>query len=214
MTKASKTDWERIQIEFRAGTKSVREIATKHGISHTAINKRAREEQWPRDLAAAIKAKADAKVSKATVSSEVSTQTKITEALTIEVEAEVHSRIRLAHRRDVGKSRALAMGLLAELEAQTADVDLMQRLGEIMAKPDDKGTADKLNEAYQKAISLGARVGTMKALSETLKNLINLERQAFGMDDPSSAPEDLEGRTMTDAETAVHLAKIFGAARK
>lgn len=53
-------DWERIEIDFRAGVLSTREIAQAHGISHTAINKRAKAYGWDRDLSAKIKAKADA----------------------------------------------------------------------------------------------------------------------------------------------------------
>ncbi len=174
-------DWEKIESLYRAGVKSTREIAMDMGVSHTAINKRAKNEAWDRDLSAKVKAKADAKVSRAMVSSEVSMETKVTEKLIIEVEAEVQSRIRLAHRKDVGRSRTLAMRLLEELEQQTAQVPELSRLGELMYSPDDKGI-DKLNELYQKIISLPGRTKTMKDLGDTLKTLIGLERQAFGLD--------------------------------
>lgn len=173
-------DWERIEVQFRANTMSVREIAAQHGISHTAINKRAKDFSWERDLQAKIKAKADALVSKAQVSAEVSAETKITEALTVEVESEVQARIRLAHRRDISRSRALCMNLLGELEAQTADVPALRDLGVMLRKEDDKGL-DKLNDAYMAIISLPERTKTMKALAESLKTLVGLEREAFGI---------------------------------
>ncbi len=47
-----------------------------------------------------------------------------------------------------------------------------------MLEPDDKGQ-DKLNEIYHKVISMPERVKSVKALSEALKNLIGLERQAY-----------------------------------
>ncbi len=53
-------DWEKIEADYRAGILSVREIAASQGITHGAINKRARRDGWERDLAARIKAKADA----------------------------------------------------------------------------------------------------------------------------------------------------------
>jgi hypothetical protein len=56
-----------------------REIVVSQGISHTAIQKRAKAEGWERDLGAKIKAKADAKVSASLVSGEVSAQTKVAE---------------------------------------------------------------------------------------------------------------------------------------
>ena len=48
---------------------------------------------------------------------------------------------------------------------------------------------DKLNDLYQKIISLPGRAKTMKDLGETLRVLIALERQAFGLD----APEEGDG---------------------
>lgn len=42
-------DWVSIEGEYRAGVKPVTGIATAHGISHTAINKRAKANGWARD---------------------------------------------------------------------------------------------------------------------------------------------------------------------
>ena len=43
-------DWERIELDYRAGIKTLRQIADEHGITHGAINKRARRDGWERDL--------------------------------------------------------------------------------------------------------------------------------------------------------------------
>ena len=55
-------DWERIEVQYSTGMFSSRRLADMHGLSHTAINKRAREKGWTRDLASVIQAAADAKV--------------------------------------------------------------------------------------------------------------------------------------------------------
>ncbi len=109
-------DWERVEVHYRAGLLSVREIAEQHGVSHTAINKRAKAHDWERDLKAKIRAAADAKVSRALVASEFPNGSP-TETLRVEVEAEVQARIRLSHRNDIGRFRAMAMSLAAELDA-------------------------------------------------------------------------------------------------
>ncbi|HDU8566401.1 TPA: hypothetical protein RG686_003773, partial [Morganella morganii] len=79
-------------------------------------------------------------------------------------------------------ARELANVLFDELSAECADVAALEKLGELMIEPDDNGR-DKLNELYHAVISLPERVKSAKALSETLKNLIGLERQAYGLDD-------------------------------
>ena len=69
------------------------------------------------------------------------------------------------------------------------NVRLLEMLGELMWSPDDKGN-DKVNDLYMKIISMPGRVKSMKDLSDTLKTLIALERQAFGLDDENNRPVD------------------------
>lgn len=195
-------DWERIELDYRAGIKSVREIAAERGVSHTAVNKRAKLGGWTRDLKARVKAHADAMVSRATVSAEVSIRRVASEAETVEVEATVQARIRLTHRADIGRARRLAMTLLEELEQQSAQVPELMRLGQIMYSPDESGT-DKLNQLYQKIIALPSRTKTMKDLSDTLRVLVALEREAFSIDSEEGGGKDQSAPDM--------LREFFGA---
>lgn len=176
-------DWEAIESAYRAGLLSIREIASQHGITHGAINKRAKRDGWERDLKAKIKAKADALVSKREVSSKVSTETATSERILIEANAEVIATVRMEHRGDIRRARNLANSLFDELGAQCGDVAALEKLGDIMFDPDDNGR-DRLNELYHKVISLPGRVKSMKDLSDTLKTLIGLERQAYDIDGP------------------------------
>jgi hypothetical protein len=171
-------DWEAIELAYRSGVLSTREIGAQHDVSHTLINRKAKAEKWDRDLSAKIKAKADAIVSKAGVSSEVSMET---EQQTIAANANLVAGIQLSQRKDIQRSRNLVMSLLGELEHQTEHRELYEQLGELMFDPDEKGV-DKLNEIYRKAMSLQGRTGTMKSLSDSLKTLVALEREAFGID--------------------------------
>lgn len=194
--KKAAPDWERIEADYRAGLLSVREIAASQGITHGAINKRAKRDGWERDLAKRIQAKADALVSKREVSRLVSAAAVATDRAIVEGNAEVIANIRLTHRSDIARSRRLAMSLLSELEIVTADPELFRELGEILRSEDDKGQ-DKRNDLYQKVISSAGRVDSMKKLADTLKTLIGLEREAYGIaaalpDDPNDkiTPED------------------------
>ena len=90
MTKTfQRVDWERIEPAWRAGVKSVLQIAAEYeadtgkSISHTAINKHFKKLGVARDLKGKIQSKADSLVSAATVSAKVSTETTLTDALII-----------------------------------------------------------------------------------------------------------------------------------
>jgi hypothetical protein len=200
-------DWERIEADYRAGLLSVREIAAAHQISHTYINTRAKKFGWVRDLSKRIQDKAEALVSTATVSSGVSTETALSDKAIVDANAQVIANVRLAHRTDISKSRTLVMTLLAELEHQTEHRDLYEKLGELMLSPDDNGR-DKLFEAYQKAMSLSGRTSTMKALSDSLKTLIGLEREAYGLGNESSPPDGAASKRF-DAKDPIEAAKQY-----
>lgn len=176
-------DWEAIESAYRAGLLSVREIASQQGVTHTAINKRAKRDGWERDLKAKIKAKADSLVSKREVSRLVSTEKAVSERQLIEASAEVIANVRMEHRGDIRRAREITNSLFDELGAECADVASLRKLGELMIEPDENGR-DKLNEIYHSIIAMPERVKSVKALSDALKNLIGLERQAYDIDGP------------------------------
>ncbi|HEN4722041.1 TPA: hypothetical protein U5341_000891 [Yersinia enterocolitica] len=178
----TKPDWEAIESAYRTGLMSIREIASQHGITHGAINKRAKRDGWERDLKAKIKAKADALVSKREVSTQVSTEKALSERILIEANAEVIANVRMEHRGDIRRAREITNALFDELGAECADIEALRKLGELMLQPDENGR-DRLNEVYQSIIALPERVKAVKALSDAMKNLIGLERQAYDIGD-------------------------------
>ncbi len=176
-------DWERIELDYRAGIKSLREISDGSGVSHVTISKRAKKAGWVRSLTAKIQAKADDLVNKAGVNSCVNAVNAVSERQIVEVNAEAIATIKLAHRKDIHRKRAIVARLMDELEAQVGpeNAALLADLGEMMRSPDDAGQ-DKLNDLYRKIISLPERAKTAKTLAETLRITVDMERQAFGMD--------------------------------
>ena len=176
----SKPDWEAIETAYRAGVMSLREIASQHGISEGAIRKRAKRDDWSRDLNAKVKERADDLVRKAEVRKQVRSEVTFNERVLIEATAEVIANVRMEHRGDIKRARQITNALFDELGA---DVAALEKLGELMFDPDDKGQ-DKLNEIYHKVISMPERVKSVKALSDALKNLIGLERQSYDIDGP------------------------------
>ena len=191
MTEKKEINWEKIELDYRAGVKSIRQIAAENEIAESGIRRRAKQYEWVRDLSEKIKAKADDIVRKESVRSAVRTKTTISEKDTIDANANEVASVRLAHRKDIQRSRKIAMSLFDELEMMVGqeNVKLLEMLGELMWSPDDKGN-DKVNDLYMKIISMPGRVKSMKDLSDTLKTLIALERQAFGLDDENNKPVD------------------------
>lgn len=202
MTKPAKPtpDWEKVEVEYRSGLLSVREIAAKHGVSHVAILKRAKREDWPRDLSAKIKAKAEALlVTTETVTTEVTAVTKTAEKAVVDANAAAIVRVRLAHRTDIARARAMANRLLEELETTTADPGLYAQVQGLVALTEgmSKKDADKLAGAVQKVLELPSRTATMKMLADTMTKLIGLEREAYSLetakdDDHGDAHDDLK----------------------
>lgn len=181
--KPKTTNWERIELDYRAGIKALRQIADEHGISEGAIRKRAKRDDWTRDLSERIQDKAEQLVRKEAVRNSVRKEATVTERVLVEVNAQAVADIRLAHRKDIQRARTLTNSLLSELEAQT-DPDtlvMLQELGELLRKEDSTGQ-DRRNDLYNKVISLSERSKTMKTLADSLRSVVDMERTAFGMD--------------------------------
>lgn len=178
-------DWERIEIEYRAGVQSIRQIAQAFGVSDGAIRKRAKTQEWTRDLNGKIHAKAEAIVRTQVVRTEVrnSPEYKATEKETIDANANLIAAVQMNQRKDIQRARNLCNGLFDELEHLIGldNIALLQDFGEVMRNEDDKGQ-DRLNDLYHKIIQLPNRVKSMKDLGDTLKTLIGLEVQAYGLD--------------------------------
>lgn len=182
-------DWEAVELHYRSGIRSLKDIGAEFGVSDAGIIKRAKRDGWTRDLAAKIKAKADAKVSAAAVSAVVSEQKAANENQIVEANAELQARVRREQRTDISRSRKLVMTLLTELELQTDNIGLLEQLSELLYDQNEQPTKaqqeaqTKRLELFQKVISLGGRTSTMKSLADSLKTLVALEREAFGIDE-------------------------------
>lgn len=213
MAAPKKVDYERIEPGWRAGIKSPAQLAAEYtaetgvSVSHAAIIKHFKKLGVPRDLVAKVKAKASAMVMESMVTGKVSSVTSKHDAEIIDQSATIIANVQVSHRSDIRRARTLCMSLLDELEAETGDIDLFRELGDILRSEDDKGQ-DKRNDVYQKVISSAGRIDSMKKLAETLKNLVGIEREAYGIAEaaklelsgPNGTP--LRAKELTDEQLA------------
>lgn len=182
MTEEKKpTDWERIELDYRAGILTLREMAKSGGVTEGAIRKRAKRDDWTRDLAGKIKAKADDLVRREEVRREVRKDTVLTEKVLVDGAAKLIADVRMGHKANAARAIRIVNKLFDDLEdlgdEQTTLRDMIQDLKD--ADGDDSEESSKILDLANRIGSLPMRTKTAKDLSETLKTLIGLERDAY-----------------------------------
>jgi len=175
-------DWEAVEREYRAGIRSLRDIGAEFGVSDAGILKRAKKEEWQRDLTERIRAKAEAKVSAALVSEKVSAESNANERIVVEASAQVLADALLGQRRDVSRSRSIVQKLFDELEAQGDGLAELAMLGEAL----ESGDEEKLAQIARKVIAFPSRVDSAKKLAESLRTLVELERKVLRIKDDTN----------------------------
>lgn len=175
-------DWEAVEREYRAGIRSLRDIGAEFGVSDAGILKRAKKDEWQRDLTERIRAKAEAKVSAALVSEKVSAESNANERIVVEASAQVLADALLGQRRDVSRSRSIVQRLFDELEAQGDGLAELAMLGEAL----ESGDEEKLAQIARKVIAFPSRVDSAKKLAESLRTLVELERKVLRIKDDTN----------------------------
>lgn len=189
-------DWEAIERDFRTTNLSAAELAKRHGdvVTRQAINKRAREKGWQRDLTGAVAVATKAKVIQqevkrrvdAQVSSDVSAEVSrrlTTDADVVEVAAELGAAVVMRHRDDIRSARNVAIDLLAELRGAGLHQEELARLFELTTAELDEAQLQGARRRLENLLGLSGRVGNIQKLADTLSKLQTLERKAFGIED-------------------------------
>lgn len=188
MTERKPTDWEAIEREYRAGQLSVREIARQHGVTDTAIRKKAKEFGWSRDLTSAVREGVRSNLVRSEVRSDNAREPSDREAVQAAVARGVE--VVRQHRAALGRLQRIAATLSERLEAH-------------------------LNGEHTDGPLLGERESAadlMEKLSRTLTKAITLERQAFNLDEPERE-KDGGSHELSDTERAARVAALLDRAR-
>ncbi len=164
MAKDQGPDWEGIERDFRAGVRSIREIArshTAHGIpvSEAVIRKRAKQKGWIRNLAARVRERVEAKLVRSEVRTPASPEL---EERAVEVEATRQIGVLVLQRRDITKLRLRKDRLL-------------ERLDRLVGRK--RGRADGLTLG-----ELALEASIIERVSRIDVRIQQLERAAWGLD--------------------------------
>lgn len=205
-------DWEAIEPNWRAGIKTKLQMSKEFGVSRAAIDKHFNKLKISRDLSNKIRTEASALVTQDAVTRKVTPQDRVTEKEIIETNAAVLAEIIRSHRKDITRYRSLCENLLQEIDQQTGERVTFEELQEMLSSGDSAG----MDRAFKKALSTSNRVDSVKKLADTLKILISLERQAFGLSDNNNGDADKYKQgslPMDDKTLAAKIAGLFALAQ-
>lgn len=194
-------DQEKVELLYRAGVLTLREIGKECGCSHTRVRELALRHGWVRDLRLKIVARAEEKVARAVArevakplskpvpetpdSSQVvgNTASPEGEEATVEAGGEALANIKLRHHRDLRGLLEETASMAAELKAMRENLGPLSEWVSALAQDMTAVERSELAKNVQRALGLAGRVAIAKSLSETVAKLIPLERQAWGLDE-------------------------------
>lgn len=179
MTEKQTPDWEAIERAFRAGVLSIRTIADRHGVSDTAIRKRAKAGGWERDLSEQVRKEVRNKLVRGEVREDQCANPEDDAAIVEEAAAE-GARVVRSHRRDIRKAANLANLLMDDL---LLAIKKREEIGETIEDETRDDSNGMRRASMLAAVGLPSNAKTLFQLSSAMKNLQVLERQAFNLDD-------------------------------
>ena len=205
-TRRTQTDWDAVERDYRTGRFTKRELAEKHGLSHTAINKRAIKFGWVQDLserinqatqaklAQQVRNEAKAKLEEFAVSTLVAKSVSDSfqnDVETIDLASDINAIVVSRHRKGLSEITQVRSTLLAHVAQAAANLDELAEIIEMVRCPDDNGI-DRANDALKRAMSRSTLIDDLKKLAEVDEKVRKGEREAFSIgptDDPAGKPQ-------------------------
>lgn len=223
-------EWEAIDPLWRAGIMPKKQLAASFGISRIALDKHFNKRGITRDLKDAIKAKTEDMVARAEVTQpEVITKEvtfvdnkllapRLSDEEVINAAAATQTAIILKHRKNLGRLQHVVDGMIAEITAQSITSEELAHVAELVALAQGQGDEHAVSpakvqqriDAFTKLLGLSGRVDTLAKLTTSLKTLVGMERQAFGLADNSNGDADTPETTKpSENETARRVAFVM-----
>ena len=93
-----------------------------------------------------------------------------------------------SHQKGLAKAYKVCEALFNELLAGTKQADRVEDLIEVLTADDDNSTR---RNALMRQVALGARSGSMRQLAASMRDIVTMERRAFGIEDEGDAGGDV-----------------------
>lgn len=180
----SKADWEAIERDYRKGILTLRQMASANGITEGAIRKKAKEQEWARNLQERIDQQIQAELVRAEYAKDPKTEQQL-----VQEAVETTVSIVRSHRKQIGTQANLVALLASQLIEAAGNRDELEEAIDDMTK-DDKDS--RRRQRLMKSIELPTHASTAVNLANAMKTLIGLERQAFNIKDESTPENPLD----------------------
>lgn len=186
--------------DYRTGAFSLQAIANRNGFKHkNTIARLVKRAGVTADLASKVAAKRDTLIDKAqpalvkrdpSHAHEPRVEPEI-EAAAIEAVARLQADITIIHRGDIKSARRLVVKLVEQLGAAMDSEIAMKQVRELLKEGgiEGKSVDDKL-AIMGAAMSMRGRSEILRNISMAMKNLVPLERTAFGLDNTDGSKAD------------------------
>lgn len=174
--KRKQIDWEAVGREVQAGQLSIREIGRQFNVSDKAVRNKIAEKGWTRDLTSKVRQKVRTELVRTEV--RTSNADQATEDEIVSAAADRGVQVVQLHRKDINSLRELEAKLLTELGGEPTKLYITQYQGQIVQE--------------EVAIAVTERASALQALAGVQHKRIQLERQAFNLDEKAGEVSDLE----------------------
>ncbi|WP_461209929.1 hypothetical protein [Desulfocurvus sp. DL9XJH121] len=169
MGKQRRYDWEKIESEYRAGQKSIRQLAAEFGPAESTIRKRITREGWTQDLTEPVRQRVREKIARDAVAEESRDQAD--QAAVIEAAGERGAGLVREHQVMLSRLRRTGLRLIEEVERN-------------LLVEDENGELKAVQVDLLKSLAMvHARATT------SICRVIPLERKAFNLDDDDGTGE-------------------------
>jgi len=156
MARLSADSWQALRVEYRTGLFSNRQLADKYAITEAALRKKAKLEDWGKDLSQQVQAEINSRLQKYAPSDRSThpVQMRTLDSYIVDKAAKTGVEIITRHRKTIDRAQRITAKLLDRVEqaVESEEVDLTKQ------------------------------VMMLKELSNAAKNWTALERQAFNLD--------------------------------
>lgn len=202
-----KADWTIVERDYSAGVLSIRAIAELHGVSPAAVVAHAKKDGWTRDQSKVVQARAEKLAATAAMREQLADGRDATNREYREAVANIVANVKIRHRQDIERMRALALRMISELEAETANYQDFQDLAKLLKDTKEESGVRRLG-VFDKVLSSGARTERLKDLTAIIRTLVSLEREAYGMPDPNAELNAAKNEPPPQPDMAQLLAAI------